>query len=287
MSTPAAPANRTCEEYGWRRILPSVRTALRQIIPPALLNIGRRVLRPPQVFATYTEAATACSQGYDSARVAEIVVAKTKRLRDTGNAEITARTLTIVGAALLAARDKPMLKVLDFGGAAGAHYFAVRRLIDCPMRWLVVETEAMTTAALRVMKTPDLDFSSNVASARAALGGPPDLVISSGTLQYVPDPIATLRELLAIGSPVMCLTRTETGREPSITIQRSRLSENGPGPLPDGFEDGEISYPRSTLDGGEIEREMGNHYRVFSWDEEATETGQMRGYLGLATGQAQ
>jgi putative methyltransferase (TIGR04325 family) len=264
-----------------------VRHVFRQIIPPVVLDIGRRLCRPPRAFATYSEAASACSPGaYNSQVVAEIVATKTSHLRTRENFEITPRSLTVAAAALLAAQGKAAINVLDFGGAAGAHYFTTSQLVEVPLRWCVVETPAMVDAARRHVHATGLSFATTIAAAQEACDGVPDLVLSSGTLQYLPSPIDTLRELIAVGSRFLCLTRTEIGHPPRITIQRSRLSENGPGPLPPGFADGEISYPRTTLDGTTIEGELRKHYVVSAWTEEQTESGEMRGYLGQPTGRA-
>ena len=56
------------------------------------------------------------------------------------------------------------LKVLDFGGAAGAHYFIVKSLLDKEIsNWRVVETSKMTQEAIKnQLENSELSFYDNL-----------------------------------------------------------------------------------------------------------------------------
>jgi putative methyltransferase (TIGR04325 family) len=134
------------------------------------------------------------------------------------------------------------LRVLDFGGACGFHYMAAQ-LLRLPLQWAVVETAAMAERA-KDLENDELRFFSQIGAAHHWLGDSIDLVYSSSTLQYVPDPAHTLSQLILLNAPVLAWSRMAlTDGEMVREMQTSRLSHNGPGPLPERFVDGFVEYP--------------------------------------------
>lgn len=146
------------------------------------------------------------------------------------------------------------LRVIDFGGACGFHHRAAS-LIGVPLRWAVVETPAMVAKA-KALASPSLDFFPTIEDAVAWAGGV-DLVFSSSALQYLDDPDAYLRKLVGLGAPLMAWSRLPmTDGDQRSEMQQSRLGDNGPGPLPPGFEDRDVSYRKTYL---AIDRFVGGH----------------------------
>jgi putative methyltransferase (TIGR04325 family) len=203
--------------------------------------------------------------------VVEVVARKTEMLRDhllatkpfqlTGASDLLT-LLSVVTTALSANRD--VLRVLDFGGACGAHFFVVKAALGhiLNLRWHVVETPAMCDKA-RALQTDELQFFEHQEHAVAAMDGV-DLVYCSGALQYAPDPPAALAELTSHKAQYFLLTRTPvaTHNKTVITIQETPLGDNGPGPLPDGFDDIVIRYPMTLVPRAVIESTLGSHYRL-------------------------
>lgn len=111
------------------------------------------------------------------------------------------------------------------------------------MQWNVVETQGLASAAQR-LKTDNLKFFSSIEEASKDLGFV-DLVFSSGALHCTNDPIGFLSKLLEIRSEYLFITRTIFGQNKDmfVTLQKSRLSDNGPGDLPPGFQDRFVYYP--------------------------------------------
>jgi putative methyltransferase (TIGR04325 family) len=141
--------------------------------------------------------------------------------------------------------DRP-LRVLDFGGACGFHYLIARAAIpDLPLRWAVVETPMMAERAA-ALATDDLRFFSNAAAAASWLGGI-DLLHSSGTLQYLPEPAATIREVCGLGASMIAWLRIFVSENTERWPQTARLVDHGPGPCPPGFVDREIIHPITEL----------------------------------------
>ena len=206
--------------------------------------------------------------GYENERLAEVVFRKTalyrNQLRD-GPSIITLSDTPALFVAGLAWHPSEPLRVLDFGGACGAHYFLMRALFPparVAFRWHVVETQTMARRA-RELEDAELRFFDSLPKAVAALG-PIDVVFASGALQCVPDPYQCLADLLACGGRYLALTRVGCTRkgEPLIIIHHSRLSENGPGPMPADLADGIASYPFTFPVAGVVESLITSRYTV-------------------------
>lgn len=201
-------------------------------------------------FDSYADAVKLCG-GYEEADLLDVVAAKTRIFRDEAASPMTALSESD-GHSLLAlttcalATDAPILNVLDFGGACGAHYYRLRHLVpQRQLRWAIVETPGMADRANQ-LATGDSALSAfaDVTAAARALGTV-DLVHASGTLQCTPDPYASLAALLDVRAPVLLITRgaVTEGERDIVVIHQSSLASNGPGPLPQHFQDRPVSYP--------------------------------------------
>jgi len=224
----------------------------RDLLPPALLAAVRKLKARSgkNTYANYAEALGACSKdGYENQKVVDVVVQKTISCRDSlavWPALVDATNAYSLVAVLLSMAPGKTIRVLDFGGAAGAHYFLARSILpeSIELNWVVVETPAMAQRAGLILSNQELRFSKDLKEAESMLGQV-DLLHTSGTLQCVPEPYEQLRQLINIQAEYMLLNRlgVTQGDHEVITIHRSQLSWNGPGPMPAGLRDGEISYP--------------------------------------------
>jgi len=226
-------------------------------IPPILarslkkLFVSRTETTPQKFFLTYAEAREFCrSAGYEDADLVEMVFEKTKLVKDqllNGKfplSESAAQSLLAVLFALQQGGSQKEIKIMDFGGACGAHYFQLRPFIprDVRLDWVVVETPAMVEKA-RAFQTDELCFVASVFEAREKLQNV-NLLHSSGALQYVPDPQATIQEFMVCQPTYIFLSRLAlSASETIITVQESLLSANGPGALPNRLQDQLCRYP--------------------------------------------
>jgi len=161
------------------------------------------------------------------------------------------------------AKKRGQIRVLDFGGAAGAHYLVASAFFMGRIRiyWNVVETPAMAQAAGRLAKQ-GLKFYSDLTDAARSLS-PLDLVLASGSIHVCEDPIGKLDSLISLQAEHLILTRTcflDT-QESLFLTQKSRLSENGPGPLPGEFQDRKVSYPNYFVPKQHAVSRLELHYR--------------------------
>jgi putative methyltransferase (TIGR04325 family) len=198
---------------------PSIVRVANELLPPVVLRMWRRIRRPRVGFfgsyGTYDEAAAAAGgAGYsDAAMVDAIVHAQRERNAAPGPLEWEDRWLQLqLGLShALASAANGELRVLDFGGAAGTHYFDVVRWRErtgwphSGLRWHVCETAAMVAAAEPALGGEELTFH---ASLDELDNGAYDLIYVSGSLQYVPDSGATWDRLAALPHSWLVLNRT-------------------------------------------------------------------------------
>lgn len=244
---------------------------VRQLVPPMLVDIWRTNSAP--IFPSYDAAYAACRNGaYEEEALVKVVVEKNlafRRAIQSAPVFDLAAVRTLIGVGL--ANTGSTLRVLDFGGGGGYHYSLARAVLgrDKRLSWNIVETSAMTKEGQRIA-TPELKFFDNIHEARGDLGSV-DLVLTSGALQYCPDPIKFLKALADLRAKNIFITRTplSDSAESLVSVQASRLSENGPGPLPPGFDDKRIAYPITLISRRAVERVLTEKYRiVFSIQED-------------------
>lgn len=207
------------------------------------LRRGVRALRPQtRLFPTRAAAAAAAGAGYLDEAVADVVQAKTReharRHREPVIDVASSDVYALVAATLSQARPSPStsVRVLDVGGACGAHYYAVRAGVPpgVPIDWTVVETPVMVDRGRQLAAAEgvagSLRFATDIASALQQLGGV-DVVFSSGALQYMPSPLEALRACLGAAAPTLVLTRLGVSPDSRsyAAVQSTFVHDHGPG----------------------------------------------------------
>ncbi len=145
--------------------------------------------------------------------------------------------------------------VLDFGGGFGVHY---KELCDLNIKWAVVEQSAIVE---RAANTNNLKFFKTIDEALQWLGKP-DVIHCNGALQYVPDPVKVLNELVAIQAKRILWYRmvlSDNGIDKGM--QYSRLADNGPGKVK-WFGKGRIVEYEITIISEKIFKEAHEGYRL-------------------------
>ena len=196
-----------------------------------------------QVFPNFAAAAAACGAGYHDAEIADVIAYKTGLAIDVHQfaPEQAVNSILAVGIAASEVTERP-LKVLDFGGGCGFHFFRVTASIRLPLRWVVVETPTMAMRAAKISQGR-FDVSSDIAAGAKALGHV-DLVHASSSIQYAPEPLAALQALAALRPRYFALLRFPWWTGPqTVGLQPSTLAGNGIGPMPSGIPDRQIVYP--------------------------------------------
>lgn len=114
------------------------------------------------------------------------------------------------------------LRVLDFGGALAGTYFGCRSLLTGCHRitWNVVEQPIYCEHGRRDFADSTVCFFESIQEATAA--GPPDVVLCVSVLQFIEQPLAILRQLVAAQGRHLVIERTPfavSGRR-ELTVQR-------------------------------------------------------------------
>jgi putative methyltransferase (TIGR04325 family) len=252
---------------------------VRDFIPPIVERFTRR--RMPSVLKQYPTygAALAESDTYEAPDIIDVVVKKTEIFRRqlaNGSVPTIARRQTIQNLFVISyIQPGRPLDVLEFGGACGASYFELTHLLPGRIRsWHVVETSAMTARAREAFQDPRLSFHDNLAEPIAEMKTR-DLVIAQGVIQYTPEPLDKVDELLALNFDHVYVTRTAVlggavAADDSIIFNsESRLADHGPGVMPGSFADRRITTPCTLVAGASLAaRARGNYRQEFWFDED-------------------
>lgn len=225
------------------------RRLVRKIISRPLPNIFQNV------YDNFDQA-LADSAGYENSDLVHVIVEKTKAYRRhlDGQAGVPLATRQQVQNAFVLSYLSGILArpvdVLDLGGACGATFFEMDKLLPGFIgSWSILETAHMAAAGRQYFAADRLRFYEDSGRANGEIAHR-DLIFASAVLQYLPDPIQTLRELTGAGYRYVYLTRMKftTGvKQAYVSKQTSTLSANGPGTLPAGIADKTISYPVTIL----------------------------------------
>lgn len=196
-----------------------------------------------RIFPDFASALAACGPGYNDADIADVFAYKTAIPVDNRQfaPEQALNAIVAVGIAAGEITSRP-LKILDFGGGCGVHYFTVVASIRSQLRWAIVETPTVVSRAAKLAQGRFGAFT-DIAAAAESLGQI-DLVHASGSIPFTPDPLATLKTLAALRATYFALTRFPLWESAQIVgMQSSALSENGIGPMPPDITDRQVQYP--------------------------------------------
>jgi putative methyltransferase (TIGR04325 family) len=214
------------------------RATLKGLVPP----IAHVLLRGGKRYPTWEEARAAVSS-YDNEAMNAFKVARSA-LRHVDGSLLTASVLQLTALTL----KKSDVAVTDFGGATG----------DLGRDFLA----AWPGASYTVVETPALVA---MMQAHGAVRFEPsiprtcDVFFSSGTLQYVDRPMEVLAEGFQSARHAVVLVRNTFCDEAQYHVQRSRLFENGYGPIPKGFRNTTVRYPHQTINEGSVQALADRH----------------------------
>jgi putative methyltransferase (TIGR04325 family) len=221
-----------------------------------------------KLFPNYLSAAAECGDGYCDADIAKVIAYRTSKWKDTHWeqetlwSDIATIPVLAVGIAGINLMARP-LRVLDFGGGCGVHYFFARSALALSLKWAIVETPIMAEHAAQVSEGK-FEAHDNIAPAVTSLGGV-DLVFTSGAVQYTPDPLATLDALIAIGAPYFVLARFPFWTQTTIGIQQDPLSMHlqSFAPMPPRMADRTVKCPVTFVKYADVRSKFQQAYDCF------------------------
>lgn len=193
-----------------------MKNTFKQITPPILWKIAKcffqrfKVQDKPKAdkygwFGSFTSWADAKNEsvGYDNDPIIVSLVKKLtikRRLEfEENNRSIddsTLRLLSCLNHVINCTSDEyKRFQVLDFGGALGQHFFLLRNFINHPsVLWNVCETEPMVSEGRKSFQAEELKFVNSLDAIEHQI----DLVLLSGVLQCIENPIQILEEIIEL-----------------------------------------------------------------------------------------
>lgn len=205
-----------------------VSSALRDLVPPLAVELLRGGMRYPS-----WEAAKAAAGAYEDEELNRFRIARSAGLAADGS---VLRTTPLGLVARQFGDQHQALEVTDFGGATGE--LGRDFLAAFPgARYTVVENKCLVAMA---PATERLRFACDVPDRC-------DVFFSSGALQFIDDPIGLVQRAFSTARLAVVLVRNSFSELELYRVQRSRLFENGAGPIPDGYRDRVVSYPHRTV----------------------------------------
>lgn len=244
---------------------------IKEIIPPIVISLTKRY-KPYKEYENYAQAMLACTaEAYQNTELCNMIADKTIIYKNVLKDKpfLINPTNVFLLSAINQYKNiflKKELKILDFGGACGAHFFEIKRFLpnDISIKWFVVETAQMVKSAMeKGLASDELNFVSSIEEINTKI----DIIHSSCSLHYVPNPYEIIYKLINIDANWIFFNRMMFNRNDRdfITVQKSFLSSNGPGNLPTGYKDRIIKYPHTTLSFPKFNAAFVNNGFVNEW----------------------
>ena len=234
------------------------------LIPPGIYNIIRSKVgtRKTQTYTDFIDAVKA-SHGYEDPNLVNIIDIKTQKYLEslqTGNFGIIPnyRVLTLLKMVdIIINSNANRVKILDIGGQLGILYYELNSLVslDKSIDWLVYETENLVKVGNQKYINEELRFTSNIEDYQSEKF---DIIVALNSLQYTDSPYQLLNKIYTMEPNYIIFGRfpiINTLEEDKIIIQKSKLSDNGPGTIKLESEK-IIEYPVNLLSRKKILKEI-------------------------------
>lgn len=237
---------------------------LKDYLPPVVTRNLQNLKNRKNVYSSFQETVNNCkTDGYASDRIADIVYEKTIFYRDNLNQNqiktLSAREIFLI--ASIAKMNIQRIKVLDFGGALGAHYFFAKHFFpDITFEWVIIEMPTMVNKGLS-LDEPNLYFKT-FEQIKEEKQSDFDLVLTSATLQHLPEPIEGLKFLIDIQAPWLLFLRCGFALDSNQfwVIHRARYADNGPGTKVIEYGDEMVDFPFALISKTEFENVISQKY---------------------------
>ena len=209
------------------------------LTPPILVKVGRILLSSVKKIKKTNQL-----YGYSNQILVSNVVSKTIEAKNRINEnDLLAMESFRIAFAVMSCRKHPQ-SILDFGGGAGYQYFNLSKISTQRYEWSIIETNELVDQAKKNQQLQDISFYKSIEDFQSSSPKAVDLVFCSRVLQYLPDPISAcrqMRDLLPKNIFITGVTLSPDSKSHGLT-QVSMLSSNGPGPLPKGIPEHQVSY---------------------------------------------
>ena len=143
-------------------------------------------------------------------------------------------------------------RILDFGGGCGESIFLSKQIFGKEViskSWIIESPQTVKESKLWNF-SKNLKFDSDIFNVLK--NNTFDIFFTSGTIQYLEDPLLILKTIAKSQIPLVALTRNNFSKKKKIYSQESYLSANGVGVHLKKYGNPKVFFPNSSLDKEEI-----------------------------------
>jgi putative methyltransferase (TIGR04325 family) len=155
------------------------------------------------------------------------------------------------------------VKFLDIGGGAGIHYFEyVKNFPNTKLKWYVVENKILVNMCSNNKYLKKIKFYNSLKKINGKSINF-DVAFLNSSIQYFPDPIQTLNEIIDTKAKYIWFERTPLADANRLIYlhQYSRLSDNGPGDFFEG-KNRIVKYPLKIIPRTIFETLLSKKYKI-------------------------
>ena len=168
------------------------------------------------------EEAAKLTEGYDSTLPTEHLIQSTLELSSRIEHQLTGAQARQVRLIQMLAKESDLpLRIVDFGGAAGANYHVLpEELKERIESWTVVENSQVVSHAAKAFRHIEkLDFVASISEVEPK----PNYILASSSLQYVPNSENYLKELIELQGRYICIDRTPMSLDDETRVYLQRV----------------------------------------------------------------
>lgn len=180
------------------------------LLPSSILNVllmlkkkGYRWYGNYQSF----EEAKAKSTGYESADIIQKTLSNNKKeIQQNDVSNVTNMQLICSVFICINHIQNKSINILDFGGATGFHYKLIKNYLSSAikLKYTICETKELVKKATAIFSTNELSFIDDISDYHDSK---PDIVMISGTLQYLDEPASVLETLIKLDPKFIIVNR--------------------------------------------------------------------------------
>lgn len=242
---------------------------IKKLLPPVILETLLKYSFKNKLYKNYNEAfLKKLNKGYQNNDLLRNIIYKTNTIIKDNflNLELDDIRIFVILSYL---KDKNNLNILDYGGAAGYHYYLFKKFYKKQLKWNIIENYEFYNLISEVKNNyiPDEIRYFKSFEDENLLNINIDLIFCSCSLQYSEDPISTLKKLISLKPKYIYITRMpllENGLK-KIYLQYSDITSNGPKVESLYQKKMKVSYPITLINKVELEKLLFKSYnKIFS-----------------------
>ena len=220
-------------------------------------------------YKTYQDAKARCT-GYDEDHILKRIIDTTTKVKNGDAAyerdgiiydEIKVNHQLLSTLLLIAGRNNNKLTLIDFGGSLGTSYYQNIKFLShlTELNWCIIEQPQFVDAGKKAFENEHVRFYKSMEDC-VAEHPQPDLLLLSGTIQYINHPYEVLNDIQSFKIPYLLVDELgfNDTEEDRVTIQH----------VPPVFYGIEASYPCTFFSRNKFESQLKETYnKVFDFVE--------------------